>query len=32
MEIVIGIIGLLIGAVVAWYVTGKMANSVLRIF
>ncbi len=27
MEIVIGIIGLLIGAVIAWYVTGKMANS-----
>lgn len=27
MEIVIGIIGLLIGAVSAWYVTGKMANS-----
>ena len=27
MGIVIGIIGLLIGAVVAWYVTGKMANS-----
>ena len=30
MEIVIGIIGLLIGAVVAWYVTGKMANSRAR--
>ncbi len=27
MEIVIGIVGLLIGAVVAWYVTGLMANS-----
>ena len=27
MEIVIGIIGLLIGAVIAWYVTGKTANS-----
>ncbi|HXL00492.1 MAG TPA: ribonuclease Y [Dysgonamonadaceae bacterium] len=27
MEIVIGIVGLLIGAVVAWYVTGQMANS-----
>lgn len=27
MEIVIGVIGLLIGAVVAWYVTGKTANS-----
>ncbi|WP_298646102.1 ribonuclease Y [uncultured Proteiniphilum sp.] len=27
MEIVIGIIGLLIGAVGAWYVTGKTANS-----
>ena len=27
MEIVIGIVGLLIGAVVAWYVTGHMANS-----
>lgn len=27
MEIVIGIIGLLIGAVIAWYATGKMANS-----
>lgn len=27
MEILIGIIGLLIGAVIAWYVTGKTANS-----
>jgi len=27
MEIVIGIIGLAIGAVVAWFLTGKMANS-----
>ena len=27
MEIVIGIIGLVIGAVVAWFLTGKMANS-----
>ncbi|MDO5665509.1 MAG: ribonuclease Y [Bacteroidia bacterium] len=27
MEIVIGVIGLLIGAVVAWYLTGKAANS-----
>lgn len=27
MEIVIGVIGLLIGAIIAWYVTGKMANS-----
>lgn len=27
MEIVIGIIGLLIGAAIAWYVTGKTANS-----
>lgn len=27
MNIVIGIVGLLIGAVIAWYVTGKMANS-----
>ena len=27
MEIVIGIIGLAIGAVIAWYLTGKMANS-----
>lgn len=27
MEIVIGIIGLVIGALVAWYLTGKMANS-----
>jgi ribonuclease Y len=27
MEIVIGIIGLIIGAAIAWYVTGKMANS-----
>ncbi len=27
MEIVIGVIGLLVGAVIAWYVTGKMANS-----
>lgn len=27
MEIVIGIIGLLAGAVVAWFLTGKMANS-----
>lgn len=27
MEIVIGIIGLLLGAAIAWYVTGKMANS-----
>ena len=27
MEIVMGFIGLLVGAVVAWYVTGKMANS-----
>ncbi|MDR0421647.1 MAG: ribonuclease Y [Proteiniphilum sp.] len=27
MEIVIGVIGLLIGAVVAWYVIGKMASS-----
>ena len=31
MGIVIGIIGLLIGAVVAWYVTGKMANSARKI-
>mgnify|MGYP003744728723 CR=1 FL=1 len=27
MEIVIGIIGLIIGAVLAWYLTGKAANS-----
>ena len=27
MEIVIGIVGLLIGAVAAWYITGHMANS-----
>lgn len=27
MEIVIGIIGLLIGAAIAWFLTGKMANS-----
>lgn len=27
MEIVIGIIGLIIGAVIAWYLTGQMANS-----
>lgn len=27
MNILIGIIGLLIGAAIAWYVTGKMANS-----
>lgn len=27
MEIVIGIIGLVIGAIVAWYFTGKIANS-----
>ena len=27
MEIVIGIIGLIVGAAIAWYVTGKMANS-----
>jgi len=27
MEIVIGVIGLVIGAVVAWFLTGKMANS-----
>lgn len=27
MEIVIGIIGLLIGAAIAWYLTGKTANS-----
>ena len=27
MEIVIGIVGVLLGALIAWYVTGKMANS-----
>ncbi|MGI6074064.1 MAG: ribonuclease Y [Fermentimonas sp.] len=27
MEILIGIIGLIIGAAIAWYVTGKLANS-----
>lgn len=27
MEIVIGIIGLLVGAAIAWYITGKSANS-----
>lgn len=27
MEILIGIIGLVVGALVAWYITGKMANS-----
>ncbi|MEA4980464.1 MAG: ribonuclease Y, partial [Petrimonas sp.] len=27
MEIVIGVIGLIIGAVIAWYLTGKAANS-----
>ena len=27
MEIVIGIIGLVIGAVIAWFLTGKAANS-----
>ena len=27
MEIVIGIIGLIVGAAIAWYVTGRMANS-----
>ena len=27
MEIVIGIVGILLGALIAWYVTGKMANS-----
>lgn len=30
MEIFIGIIGLLVGAVIAWYVTGKAANSRAR--
>ncbi len=30
MEIVIGIIGLVIGAVVAWFMTGKMASSRAR--
>jgi len=30
MEIVIGIIGLAIGAAVAWFLTGKMANSRAR--
>ena len=30
MEIGIGIIGLVIGAVVAWYLTGKMATSRAR--
>ena len=27
MNIVIGIIGLVVGAIIAWYLTGKTANS-----
>ncbi|HBF95309.1 MAG TPA: ribonuclease Y, partial [Porphyromonadaceae bacterium] len=27
MEIVVGVIGIVIGAVIAWYLTGKAANS-----
>lgn len=30
MEIVVGIIGIIVGAVVAWYLTGKAANSRAR--